>query len=60
VRGFSPSLYLNLGKSYEDLGDLELARRYCEPAAARTGDLSGDGYGPLVRSGIAAGLARVS
>jgi hypothetical protein len=60
VRGFSPSLDLNLGKSYEELGDLELARRYYEPAAARTGDLSGDGYGQLVRSGLAAGLARVS
>lgn len=34
VDNFYPSLYLNLGQSYEALGDLAEARRYYELAAA--------------------------
>src|SRR5690242_12001040 len=33
VRGFLPSLYLNLGHSHEQLGDLATAHRWYETAA---------------------------
>ncbi len=49
VRGFSPSLYLNVGHSCEALGDL---------AAASAADLPADGYSAMVRRGIAAGQRR--
>lgn len=58
VRGFYPSLYLNMGKSCEDLGRRDDARRYYELAAGSVDALSDDGYGALVRRGIAAGLRR--
>lgn len=60
VRGFYPSLYLNLGRSYEDMGDRDAARRSYEQAAARADDLPDDGFGAMLRRGIAAGLRRIS
>lgn len=33
AKGFYPSLYLNLGKSYEDLGDLIRSKTYYQLAA---------------------------
>lgn len=60
VHGFYPSLYLNMGKSHEDLGNLEGARRFYESAAAKAECLSADPYGDMVRDGIARGLQRVS
>jgi len=56
VRGFYPSLYLNMGKAYEDVGARDDARRYYTRAAESIGDLADDGYGAMVRCGIAAGL----
>lgn len=58
VWGFYPSLYLNVGKSHKDLGDPDEARRYYERAAERVEDLPADGYGDLVRRGVANGLRR--
>ncbi len=58
VRGFYPSLYLNVGKTHEDLGDPDEAGRYYECAAERVEDLPADGYGDLVRRGSADGLRR--
>ncbi len=58
VQGFYPSLYLNLGRSYEDLGQLDEARRYYDLAAQRASGLPTDGYGALVRRGISNGQRR--
>ena len=55
VEGFYSSLYLNMGKSHEDLGDLNQARKCYEKAK----DLPDDGYRNLVKRGSASGLGRV-
>lgn len=56
---FYPSLYLNLGKSYEDMGDTVTANHYYHLATHRLQLLIGE-YGELVRRGIAAGLRRTT
>lgn len=56
--GLLPSLYLNLGKSLEDLGRPAEARRQYELASASADALGDDGYGRMMRQGIAAGLER--
>jgi tetratricopeptide (TPR) repeat protein len=58
--GFYPSLYLNMGKAHEDLGNREEAKRFYELAAAKTNQLAEGRYGDTVRDGIARGLKRVS
>ena len=55
-----PSLYLNVGKGYEDVGDFDSAKRFYELALTFVGCLQEDGYGNMIRAGIAAGIARVS
>ncbi len=60
VRGFYPSLYLNLGYAHENLDDLAAARRYYGLAAARVDDLEQGSYGETVKGGIVAGLARLN
>lgn len=53
VRGFYPSLYLNLGADYEKLDRLAEAREYLGLAETAATSLPDGGYGDLVRSGIA-------
>lgn len=60
VRGFYPSLYLNLGWSHEQLGDLSKASQYYELATNRLADLPDDPYATVVRKGVTAGQARVA
>ena len=60
VRGFFPSLYLNVSRSHEVLGDHAEARRYYELAAARVPDLPSDGYGDWVRNGVEAARHRLA
>lgn len=60
VRDFFPSLLLNLGYSYEVLGNAEKARRYYDLAARRAELLPADRYGGIVRDGIARGQQRVA
>ncbi|ADB50396.1 tetratricopeptide repeat protein [Conexibacter woesei] len=60
VRGFFPSPHLNLGKSHEDLGDFARAREHYARAEQCLDLLGDDGYGGLVRRGVAAGLERVA
>ncbi len=52
MRGFYPSLHLNLGDVYHRLGDLELARAHLRLGQAALGALGDDGYGQMVRSGL--------
>ncbi|HYR08154.1 MAG TPA: hypothetical protein VEQ60_10315 [Longimicrobium sp.] len=60
VRGFYPSLYLNVGHSHEQLGDPDEARRFYALAAAAATDLPAGPYGDTVRDGITRGLQRVT
>ena len=60
VQPFYPSLYLNLGYSYETLGHLVEARRHYEQAAERLDCLPLGPYGDTVRDGITRGLARTA
>lgn len=57
--GLLPSLNLNLGKDYEDLGDLEKAKEYYNEAFLQSKHLSDDGYGKMILSGIKAALKRM-
>jgi hypothetical protein len=59
VRGFHPSLYLNLAHSHEQLGDLAEARRFYDLAAAASAALPDDRYGGTVRQGIENGRGRI-
>ena len=58
VRGFMPSLHLNVGKAYEDNGDRDRAAASYRDAAACLDALDDDGYGAMVRRGVAAGIQR--
>jgi tetratricopeptide (TPR) repeat protein len=60
VRGFYPSLLLNLAKAYEDVGALEAARRHYELAAKAASELPDDGYGAMIRRGVSSGRARLT
>jgi hypothetical protein len=53
VAGFYPSLHLNLTDVYRRLGEHEKAREHLGRAQAAVGALGLDGYGQLLREGIA-------
>ncbi|WP_116125612.1 rRNA adenine methyltransferase [Lewinella sp. IMCC34183] len=59
TRSVLPSLYLNVGKGYEDLGDRERARLNYTRAMEHFDSLPDDEYGTLVRNGVVSGLKRV-
>ncbi|MFB9842877.1 hypothetical protein [Mucilaginibacter ginsenosidivorans] len=59
MNGYYPSLYLNVAKSYETLGDPEQATGFYQKAAESSEYLPAGGYSDMIRSGIAAGLKRV-
>ncbi len=52
VRGFYPSLHLNLADDYRRLGAFETAHRHLDAARERLDALSDDGYGAGVRAGM--------
>jgi hypothetical protein len=60
VRGFYPSLYLNIGKSHEDLDHLEEAAHFYKLAEAAFSVLSDDRYGNIVRDAVHRGLERLA
>jgi hypothetical protein len=60
VQEFFPSLFLNMGKSHEDLGNLKDARRFYALAADRIGGLPEGRYTDIVRRGVMNGMQRVS
>jgi hypothetical protein len=60
VQDFYPSLYLNMGKSHENLGNLKDARRFYALAADRIGSLPESPLTDTVRRGVANGMRRVS
>ncbi len=60
VSGALPSLYLNIAKCHEDLGDKARAKLNYERALSHTENLLNDGYGDLIRQGILNGLDRIA
>ncbi|MBF6135530.1 hypothetical protein IU501_21315 [Nocardia otitidiscaviarum] len=52
VRGFYPSLHLNLADNYRRLGAFDTAHTHLDAARARLDALEDDGYGAGVRAGI--------
>jgi len=54
-----PSLYLNIGKDYEDLKDTANALLNYKAAHSFASSLPEDGYGRMIRMGIANGLERI-
>jgi tetratricopeptide (TPR) repeat protein len=59
MKGTYPSLYLNIGKCYEDLNDFKGARENYELALSFTTFLADDGYGKMIKGGIKNGIERV-
>ncbi len=55
-----PSLYLNIAKCYEDMNDRENAKSNYKLANSFVHLLPDDGYGNMIRNGVAQGMARVS
>jgi hypothetical protein len=58
VQGFYPSLYLNMGWSYEQLSNVSEAHRYYLLADGSLEDVPAGSYRDMVQQGIANGLAR--
>ena len=60
VKETFPSLYLNIAKCYEDLNDLNNAKKNYELALSFTNSLPNDGYGNMIKGGITKGIERVT
>jgi tetratricopeptide (TPR) repeat protein len=60
VRGFYPSLHLNLADVYRRLGDAERAADHLDRARATLDTLPDDGYGQMIRGGIARCAGRLA
>lgn len=60
VQGSFPSLYLNIGKGYEDLKQIDLSRKNYELALSYVPFLNEDGYGQFLKTGIQNALKRVN
>jgi hypothetical protein len=60
LKGALPSLYLNVGKCYEDLADCEKALQHYKLGESFFHFLEDDGYGNFTKSAIQRGIARVS
>ncbi|MGN6569023.1 MAG: tetratricopeptide repeat protein [Flavipsychrobacter sp.] len=56
--GHYPSLYLNIAKSYETLGDIPAAHQHYQNAARHADTLPANPYGDMIKSGINEGLKR--
>ena len=57
---YSPSLHLNLAEDYRKLGDWEAAREHLAQAAEFARALPENGYGSMIRRGIACVAACLS
>ncbi|MEO6632373.1 MAG: hypothetical protein ABIN13_11640, partial [Mucilaginibacter sp.] len=58
IGGHYPSLYLNIGKSYENLNDIKSANENYALAADCSASLPPGKYSDMIRTGIAGGLKR--
>lgn len=59
ITEFYPSLYLNLGKAHEDLGQREDAKRFYEMSASILDALPDGRYGGMVRQAVKRALLRI-
>jgi len=59
VRKAYSSLYLNIGKCYEELNDFDNARKNYQLGLSFTHLLPDDGYGKMIKGGIINGIERV-
>jgi tetratricopeptide (TPR) repeat protein len=59
MKAHYPSLYLNVGKSYEDLGNHSEAIKNYQLADKNSCFLSTDAYGDMIRFGIKSALKRM-
>lgn len=59
IKGSFPSLYLNIGKCYEDLGKYEQASENYQLALSFTDFLHDNGYGRMIIAGIENGIERI-
>lgn len=60
MRSSYPSLYLNIGKCYEDLNDFDHAKENYLLAFSFSDFLPDDWYGKMIKSGIVNGIERIS
>lgn len=60
VKEAYPSLYLNLGKCYEDMSDFKMAIEHYEQGLTFSEHLNDDGYSKMVKLGLEGGLKRVT
>ncbi|OMH33110.1 hypothetical protein [Tersicoccus sp. Bi-70] len=60
AHGFAPSLHLNLGDDYLRLGRLDDAAHHLDRARASADGLADEGYGAMIRAGIAGLQTRVA
>lgn len=60
VESFFPSLYINLARSYEKIGEKDEASKYYNLAATEINDASGGTYSVMFRDSIKAGQDRTS
>lgn len=59
MKKYLPSLCLNVGKSYEDLGRINEAILYYQSGADYADGLADNPYGNMIKSGLTEGLKRV-
>lgn len=59
VKESYPSLYLNIAKCYEDLDNLDIARKNYQLALSYISNLPDNGYGSMIKNGIKEGIKRV-
>ena len=55
-----PSLYLNIAKCFEDLNELDNAKKNYELALSFSDSLPDNGYGNMIKGGIKKGIDRVT
>jgi len=60
MKGRYPSLYLNIAKCYEDLKDVDNAKKNYQLALSFTNLLPDNGYGKMIKGGILNGIERVT
>jgi len=60
VKSAYPSLYLNLGKCYEDMTDFKMAIQHYEQGLAFSAFLNDDGYSKMIKLGLESGFQRAT